>query len=370
MEKNNQTEFLLEMSERAISVNEFFSTDLLDSIERHFGYRDTFILCFDAENNFLSWINRTGLYKNYEGHPYRKFAPCDIVGQQIYRDSFTDHLTYFNVKPRIYKATDIISVEQYDDSAYVHFLEENFHAHYSVRFAMGINAYLQIVFHKSREAGDFSDTEMAELSAIYSCVASAYRNFKKYEQSRIISNIQNEIMRQESMQKEEAAYFITDALCNVMYCNSYALTYLRDVLGCGSLESIEDSNPSVWLPFLLSDRDKCTADKPMIHTIRNHVFTVHVYNQGYSHGIVDQYYWITISGDAGVAHDISFRETPRLTKCEKRIASMLYDGMTYQNIADEICISYHTVKNHVQNIYAKCGINNRHELYELMKRSR
>ena len=42
-------------------------------------------------------------------------------------------------------------------------------------------------------------------------------------------------------------------------------------------------------------------------------------------------------------------------------------GLTYKAIADELVVSYHTVKKHVQNIYSKCGINSRYELYKWME---
>ena len=41
--------------------------------------------------------------------------------------------------------------------------------------------------------------------------------------------------------------------------------------------------------------------------------------------------------------------------------------MTYKEIAEELTVSYHTVKKHVENIYSKLGIRNRYQLYELLK---
>lgn len=39
----------------------------------------------------------------------------------------------------------------------------------------------------------------------------------------------------------------------------------------------------------------------------------------------------------------------------------------YRKFADELVISYHTVKNHVQNIYTKCGVKSRFQLCKLLK---
>ena len=45
----------------------------------------------------------------------------------------------------------------------------------------------------------------------------------------------------------------------------------------------------------------------------------------------------------------------------------MYNGLTYQAIADELIISYHTVKKHIQNIYIKCGVNSRYQLYKWLE---
>ena len=44
---------------------------------------------------------------------------------------------------------------------------------------------------------------------------------------------------------------------------------------------------------------------------------------------------------------------------------LLKKGLAYRAIAEELLISYHTVKKHVENIYAKCGVKSRHQLSRL-----
>ena len=56
-----------------------------------------------------------------------------------------------------------------------------------------------------------------------------------------------------------------------------------------------------------------------------------------------------------------------LTPSEMRVAQLLGEGYTYKQIAGELTLSYHTVKKHVENIYAKLEISSRYQLYELMK---
>ena len=52
-ENTNQMNFFSEMSEYQITAREFFSTVLLDSLYRNFGFNDILISYFDTHGNFL-----------------------------------------------------------------------------------------------------------------------------------------------------------------------------------------------------------------------------------------------------------------------------------------------------------------------------
>lgn len=49
----------------------------------------------------------------------------------------------------------------------------------------------------------------------------------------------------------------------------------------------------------------------------------------------------------------------KLTKQELKIASLIKDGYTNQNISDTLEISINTVKSHIKNIYEKLNVKNR-----------
>lgn len=49
----------------------------------------------------------------------------------------------------------------------------------------------------------------------------------------------------------------------------------------------------------------------------------------------------------------------RLTKQELKIAILIKDGYTNQNISDNLEISINTVKSHIKNIYEKLNVKNR-----------
>lgn len=56
-----------------------------------------------------------------------------------------------------------------------------------------------------------------------------------------------------------------------------------------------------------------------------------------------------------------------ITKREREIYLLLIKGLTNQEIADRLFISFGTVKNHVFNIYEKTGVKNRAELARLIQ---
>ena len=90
--------------------------------------------------------------------------------------------------------------------------------------AFGINAYIQVAFFKSCAEGDFTPEELLQLEQIYVYIANDYKNFKKYEQARIITNIQSEIIL-----SGEKAYLVTDDFMHIMSCNHAAKVCLDDI---------------------------------------------------------------------------------------------------------------------------------------------
>lgn len=359
-ENLGQTNFFSEMSEYQITAQEFFSTVLLDSMYRNFGLRKAVICYFDTQGQFLSWTTWEGIMADCEEHPYRKFAAVDAVRNLVYREAVRDHLTYFDVEPRLYRATDIIGKEHYDIGAHVRFLEQNFRAHYSVTLAFGINAYIQVTFLKDTEEGDFTDEEMEALREIYVYIANSYKNFKKYEQAKIVANIQSEIIA-----SGERAYLVTDDFMHVMSYNHLAEEYLEELLGVSIAGQLNSAGSCSWLPFLLGgEEEEVQEDRVRTRVIKDYIFKIYTYDRSYSNGIIDRYHWITISRkeEEKIAEPVG--EKGILTATEKKVAEMMYQGLTYQAIADELVVSYHTIKKHVQNIYSKCGVNSRYQLHQ------
>ncbi len=375
-----RADFFSELQNHQITTREFFNHDLLDILDRCFGWKNTVIYYFDTSGEFLSSRTLESFELTGPDHPYGNFVSNDVVRHAIHRDARRDHLTYFNTSPRLYRSTDIANCVAYDTSAYVRFYESTMQAHYTLTLAFGVNAYIELMFWRAAEEGDFSDEEQEEFEQLYAYIASSYKTFKKYEQARIVAELQSGIVA-----SGEKAFLVTDDAMHVLSYNKVTEDYLEDLLGASVIEQLASENSCTWLQFLLGTAPEITPEHPHEQVIKDYTFTIHRYDRTYSNRIVDRYNWITIrkngeavvpmpstapvpdmlsSGEQAPAHrDI----TEILTRSECRVAELMREGLTYQEIAEQLVISFHTVKKHVQNIYSKCGINNRFQLYKWME---
>jgi DNA-binding CsgD family transcriptional regulator len=362
-DKNGKIKFFSEISDHQISAQEFFSTVLLNYISENFNWKKVLIAYYDTKGEFLSWTNWEGIMMDNESHPYRNFMKNDVVRHAAHQDAVRDQLTYFDVEPRLYRSTDIIPHEDYDQSIYVKFIEKIFNQYYSVTMAFGINAYIQVIFFKSKAQGDFLDSEISELNEIYVYLANAYKNFKKYEQSKIVQNIQNEVIV-----SGEKSYLVIDDFMHVMSYSTKAIEYLEDILGSDIVNQVNRDTPCGWLSFLfLGGTDNNPTDRVQMRIIKDYIFKIYTYDRSYSNGIIDRYHWITISKKESIKKKLSAKDDTPLTPTEQKVAGLMYEGLTYKVIADELVVSYHTIKKHVQNIYNKCDVNSRFELYKWLE---
>lgn len=48
-----------------------------------------------------------------------------------------------------------------------------------------------------------------------------------------------------------------------------------------------------------------------------------------------------------------------LTKREREVLQLIYEGLSNQEIAEKLVLALNTVKRHTSNIYGKLGVNSR-----------
>ena len=114
----------------------------------------------------------------------------------------------------------------------------------------------------------------------YVYIANSYKNFKKYEQARIVSDIQSQIIS-----SGENAYLVTDDFMHVMSYNRTAQAYLRKILGASADEQLSSTAPCSWLPFLPGGEDTGEGEeKVKTRVIQGYIFRIYTYDPvSYTH---------------------------------------------------------------------------------------
>jgi two-component system, NarL family, nitrate/nitrite response regulator NarL len=63
-------------------------------------------------------------------------------------------------------------------------------------------------------------------------------------------------------------------------------------------------------------------------------------------------------------------KAPVLTRREKEILQLLYDGFTGPQIAAKLFLSHYTIETHRKNLMQKFGVNNAQQLLKIAKDNR
>lgn len=57
----------------------------------------------------------------------------------------------------------------------------------------------------------------------------------------------------------------------------------------------------------------------------------------------------------------------KISDAEKRVLHLVYQGLDADSIADKLCLSVYTVKNHIRNAYSRIGVHEKAEFIKFAK---
>ena len=190
-----------------------------------------------------------------------------------------------------------------------------------------------------------------------------------FDESMTLPEVRKAAKMMDATEKAMAAIYATktglaeEELRKLMFAETW-------MTGQQAIDQIGPEKTCPWLPFLIDVNNSAAGDEAHEHTIKDYTFRVHIYDRTYSNGIVDRYYWVTILHQGERVDPAERTPLSLFTRSEQHVASLLDKGLTYQEIADKLVISFHTVKKHVQNIYKKCGVKNRAQFSRWLNDSR
>ena len=201
-------------------IRDSFNTVLLNKLKKYFGICNAFITVFDFDGHFLSLTDLNKLYVGYE-HPYATIAEKDICAKKINEECRKDKMWHDNVKPYVYRSSDLLARNDGETTDYVRFLNTTMGANYLVIMPFDIYGCIHLCIYRGNNAPDFSDQELKDFGKIYEYIARTFKAFKVLEKPKIVSNIKDELI----LAKEDA-YIITDIDHKILTCNKKALAYL------------------------------------------------------------------------------------------------------------------------------------------------
>ena len=122
----------------------------------------------------------------------------------------------------------------------------------------------------------------------------------------------------------------------------------------------------------LSDKDNCIRSIIVLDRTQDVPFTYHEIELVKKiHPLLENYHIDLLLDSGTVSSSLqSFKQSYFLTEREAEIVGLLMDGLTPGFIGQRLNVSVATVYRHIANIYQKCHIKNRQELYKLFSRQR
>ena len=140
------------------------------------------------------------------------------------------------------------------------------------------------------------------------------------------------------------------------------------------LNHLKETMPKCWVMVLTSYDDDVLAKKAKRHGAAAYMLkdsegkvlleTMHEMQNGTFISNVS-----LAVGDSAFERDNEFTAFLKLTGMEKKVLGELVKGASVTDLAELLCVSENTIKNHKKNIYRKLGVNKQSELILLCQRN-
>nr|WP_312577029.1 LuxR C-terminal-related transcriptional regulator [Sedimentibacter sp.] len=356
-------DFVQDLIKHQSSSNEFFSQELLFIIDKNLNIKNSLIVGYDNTATFSTWIDHsTILARNDSNHPYHYFCEKDRCAKLINDECTTNRVSETKASPKLYQSTKIISSDEYGSSDYANWLKMNLNSYYSIALPFGPNGCYHLCFYKTEEQSDFFEKELDVIQAIYTTIFQVYQSYEKQNELKLISKIKDDVIK-----FGDRAYIILDESLKPVSYNDVAISILSNILGIDEAHDLKLENLFNCMPFLIDVNEERDI---VVKTVKEHRFRIQRNVHSNENNFPKIYYCISIQKPASdkpssllLNSDYTlFSGETMLTSRELEVTKLLCDGKSYQEIADSLYISYHTVKNHIQNIFVKLGVNNRYQL--------
>jgi DNA-binding CsgD family transcriptional regulator len=344
----NRAELLLAFSMRLHPEDEEFGNEVLEVLDEMFSFDQTAFMRVDENGIFDDYRGHNIVFKDFED--YRRFYAKDDPFAPANRKE-TD---------RVYGIKDLMSYEEYEHSK-IHRIISSCDVYYQVSASLLYDTRVAAVisFFRKKESGEFTEDELCLIEAIAAIVEKHLQHFLYLEKYKHLSY------------ERQAFYNILKNFgCALMLCDSHFKVYqvsdnLEAVLSDGIVaNSMEDCSKFVRMQ-LLPLYDRGNSDPFILPAYPGLSFCIHPLVIQEGEADFNSIYAMVVFPDHSAARTLNQWMTG-ITKREKQVCGLIVRQMENKAIAQELGISEHTCKRHIENIYKKFGVSRRRDLLKLL----
>ena len=325
---NNTMDFIFNMQQ--IKCN--FREQVLSLLSHIFKFNQTTFLLTNKPNalNDAAGLNiNEELLTDYHDYYYKTdiFNPVNYAKFKLYKD-------------KVMSITDIMSYSDFEKTEYYCDFLRRQNLYYELALPLVTSKIIGgIAVFREKEHKPFSDNDI--------CILATLNRFIATQLEVTIKNNQNFASQQtyESIIKNNLTIgiLILDSQLNIIHYNDIAKTICQDIASKPTYASLKH------VVGLIDYSQRETTIDQYKMTLSSFVIPSSLYG-------MNTYYYVYITDNS------YFSDDSGLTLREKQLSKLLISGKTNKQIANEFCISIHTVKTHIQNIYKKLNVENRSSL--------
>lgn len=263
------------------------------------------------------------------------------------------------LKKNIIQITDIMPINAFENTEFYSDLLRKMGVYDEIALPLNYqNRLLGIIgIMKPKCYGNFTEKEIQSADIIRKSVMPCLKEYldrlKTQHQSSLILNCTNEA---------PIGIIVFDSNFKVMHYNQSAIRFVNDIFGKDN-----DSQFNEDLIKMLSDKlyfQSFNSNTALYTSIQNYSFKIVPFAApSFTRGFNTFYtVYILKNNDSNAIDYNRLKTLYNLTKRECEIICMISQGYSNKRVADELYLSEHTVKTHMQNIFRKMESNSRTEV--------
>lgn len=341
----HEFESVLNFLQSAHVPPEFFRSNLLFMLEKHFGYSVSSFWLVDEKHGMhdpISYNVDRRVMRSYEDYYYQfdPFHPIYMTDEQL---RLTPVLTLDDIPLTQYPSTDIGS------NPYFHYLSDEFSLTQDIilSFSVGKKQY--------GSAALFTKHSQQENKLLY---INCLHMITPFIAQMLYQSLQLLDLKFKAETLESVVCGMDDGILmfdgsgDILYYNTQALRFCRDITGRAISSEVLQAFICMLLPKLHTFSDRIELDE-LGSGYRTVV--IHSHEQG------KHIYTARIAAKKEpVFGSLILPDT--LSSREKEVAALIAQGKTNNEIAERLYISVPTVKTHISNIFRKMDVGNRTSL--------